>query len=98
MNKPSKKWKCMRRAVLGRAQRTAIEPLETLFTIHVAVCVYYVVGCLYFQFFDHSGSFTLIETIQLLTVAFAGVLVPILTGSVMTLHFASRKLQKLVNE
>lgn len=98
MNTPSKKWKSMRRAILERAQRNAIEPLETLFTIHVAVCTYYVLGFLRFQFLDHSAAFTLAETIQLLTVAVAGVLVPILTGSVLTLHFASRKLQKLADE
>jgi hypothetical protein len=53
---------------------------------------------LHFRFFGHSPTFTLIETIQLLTVAVAGIMVPILTGSVLTLHFASRRLQRLTNE
>ena len=88
----------MRRAVLERVQRSAIEPLETLFTVHVAVCVYYIIGHFRFQFFDHSDVFTVIEAVQLLSVAAAGVLVPILTGAVLTLHFASRRLQKLTDE
>ena len=98
MNKPTKKWKCVRSAVLERAQRTALEPLEPLFTIYAAVCIYYVVGALRFQFFDHSAAFTLVETVQLLTVAVAGILVPILTGSVLTLHIAGRRLQLLTRE
>lgn len=98
MNKPTKKWKCVRNAVLDRAHRTAIQPLETLFTIHAAVCIYYFVGALRFQLFDDSAAFTLIESIQLITVAIAGVLVPILTGSVLTLHIASRRLQSLERE
>lgn len=98
MEKPSKEWKCMRLAVLERTRRTAIEPLEALFSVHAVVCVYYVVGCLYFQLVDHSATFTMIEAIQLLTVAFAGLLVPILTGSVLTLHFASQKLLRLENQ
>lgn len=88
----------MRQAVLDRARRSAIEPLGTLFTIHVAVCVYYIVGCLYFQLFDHSAAFSAIEALQLLSVAAAGLLVPILTGSVLTLHIASRRLERLANE
>lgn len=98
MKKASGNWKCLRQAVLDRAQRKAIEPLEPLYAIHVAVCTYYLVGFLRFKFFDHSAAFTFIETIQLLSVAVAGVLVLILTGSVFTLHFASRKLQKLAND
>ena len=97
MNRPSKNWKCIRSAVLARAQRTAIEPFEPLFTIYAAVCIYYVVGALRFQLFDHAAAFT-IETVQLLTVAVSGVLVPVLTGSVITLHIAGRRLQKLADE
>ncbi len=98
MNKPTKRWKCLRSTVLERAQRIAIEPLEALYSIHVAVCAYYVIGFLRFRFLDHSETFTLIETMQVVSVAIAGLLVPVLTGSVLTLHFASRKLQNLANE
>ncbi len=98
MQPPSDNWKRIRRAALERAQRTAIEPLEALFTAHVAVCVYYLVGSLHFQFLDYSQAFSWIEAVQLLTVAVAGVLVPILTGAVLTLHFASQRLQQLTDE
>ena len=98
MEKPSKNWNGIRQAVLDRARRSAIEPLEPLFKIHAAVCIYYVVGCMYFQLFDRPETLSLIESIQLLTVALAGILVPVLTGTVFTLHFASERLQKLARE
>jgi hypothetical protein len=98
MNKPSRKWNNTRRAVLERVQRNAIEPLEPLFTIYAAVCIFYLVGFLRFQFFVDITAFSWIDTVQLLSVAIAGVLVPILTGSVLTLHFASRRLDRLASE
>lgn len=98
MKGPSKKWKSIRRAVLERAQRSAIRPLETLFTIHAAVCVYYVVGCLCLKYFDYTANFTLIEAAQVLTVAISGFLVPVLTGSVVTLHLTSRRLKEMAND
>lgn len=98
MENPSRNWNSIRQAVLERARRSAIDPLESLFRIHAAVCIYYVFGCMYFQLFDRPETFSLIESLQLLTVALAGILVPVLTGSVFTLHFASERLQKLANE
>ncbi len=96
MDRPSRNWKSVRSAALERVERTVIGPLERLFTIYVLVCVFYVVGTIHFHFLDQTTAFTLIEAIQILTVAFAGVLVPILTGSVLILHFASRRLKELV--
>lgn len=98
MNKPSRNWQSTRRAVLERIQRNAIEPLEPLFKIYAVVCIFYLVGFLRFQFFVDITAFSWIDTVQLLTVAVAGVLVPILTGSVLTLHFASRRLDRLASE
>jgi hypothetical protein len=98
MNGPSKNLKNMKRAALERAQRTAVEPFEALYTIYVAVCVYYFVGFLRFKYFDHTTTFTLIESVQIVTVALSGLLILPLTGSVLTLHFASQRLKKLVNE
>ena len=98
MNGPSKSWRNARRAALERAERAVIDPLEPLFTIYASVCVFYLVGFLRFQFFDHTAGYTWIETIQILTVAAAGILVPILTGSVLTVHFASRRLRKIAAE
>lgn len=98
MNGPSKNWLSVRRAVLDRAERKVFDPLSPLFTIYAVVCAYYIIGALRFQFFDQTATFTWIEAIQILTVAAAGLLVPVLTGSVMMLHFTSRRLQMLTNE
>lgn len=88
----------MRRATAVRAHRTAIEPLTPLYSAYFCVSACYLVGFLCLQFYDFSGGFTLISAILLLIVAIAGALVPILTGSVLTLHFANRKLQRLAAE
>ncbi len=98
MNGPSNNWLSARRAVLDRAERKVFGPLSPLFTIYAVVCVYYVIGALRFQFFDQTVTFTWIEAIQILTVAVAGLLVPVLTGSVMMLHFTGRRLQMLAEE
>lgn len=76
----------------------AIEPLTPLYLIHFGACVCYLVGLARFQFFDPSAGFTLLTAAHLLIVAASGALVPILTGSVFTLHFANRKLQRLAAE
>jgi biotin transporter BioY len=98
MERPSKNWRGAHRAALERARRTAIDPLEPIFTICAAVCILYVLGFLRLQFFDSTDAFTPIEATQILIVAFAGFLVPILIGSALTLHFASQKLQNLTEE
>jgi hypothetical protein len=88
----------MRRAAVERAHRTAVEPLTPLYLIHFGVCVCYLVGIMRFQFFDPSTGFTLLTAVHLLIVVVSGALVPILTGSVFTLHLANRKLQRLAAE
>lgn len=98
MKKPSRNWCSTRRAVLERIQRSAIKPLEPMFTIYAAVCVFYLMGFLRFQFSNDITSFSWIDTVQILLVAVAGFLVPILTGSVLTLHFTSRKMEQLARE
>jgi hypothetical protein len=98
MNKPSKNWLCARRAALDRAQRTAIEPLQSLQTIYVSVCICYLVGFFRFQFFETGGDFTFITALLLVIVALCGLLIPVLTGSVLTLHFTSLRLKKLASE
>ncbi|MBL4918010.1 hypothetical protein [Szabonella alba] len=98
MKRPSDKWQDVRKAALERARRTAVEPLNPLYSIYFGVCVCYLAGLLRFQFFDPSAGFTWVTATQLLIVAVAGALLPILTGSVLTLHFANRKLQRLADE
>ncbi len=98
MEKPSTKWRNVRRAAIERVHRTAIEPLEPLLTIYAAVCFCYLAGFLRFQFFEPTEGFTWIVVVQLSIVVVAGALVPLLTGSVLTLYFARRRIQRLVNE
>jgi len=98
LERPSEKWHNARRAAVERAHRTAIESLNPLYTAYFVACVCYLVGLVRFQFFDSAGGFTLITAVQLLVVAVAGAVVPILTGSVLTLRFANRKLQRLAAE
>ncbi|MGR3702462.1 MAG: hypothetical protein ACU0A4_10265 [Paracoccaceae bacterium] len=75
-----------------------IDPLTPLHTVYFGACVCYLAGLVRFQFFDPSTGFTLITATQLLIVAIAGAVVPILTGSVLTLHLANRKFQRLMAE
>jgi len=98
MNGPSKKWLRVRRATLDRAERMIVNPLEPLFTIYALVCAFYVVGSFQIRFFEHAPGFTWIEAIHILAVATAGILVPVLTGSILTLHFTSRRLERLMDE
>lgn len=98
MEKSSKNWQDLRRATLERARRKAVEPLVPLYTIYAGVCACYLVGFLRFQFFDHGAAFSWITAAQVLVVAVAGALVPVLTGSVLTLHFTHRKLDALATE
>jgi len=95
LERPSKKWQGARRAALERARSAAIEPLVPLYTIYAVVCVCYLAGFLRFQFFDSTTEFTLFAAVQIVIVAIAGALVPFLTGSVLTLHFANLKLRRL---
>ena len=98
MQKPSDTWKRIRRSALERAQRTAIDPLSPLYDIYIGVCVVYLAGFLHFSFFEYSSEITWLKACIIVGVAVAGALVPVLTGSVLTLHFAGRKIQRLIRE
>jgi hypothetical protein len=98
MQKPSDIWKRIRRATLDRIERGVIKPLEPLYSIYVGVCLCYLVGFMKFQFFRPDGDFTLTAAMYLSLVAICGGLVPILTGSVLILHFVSRRFRRLVGE
>ncbi len=98
MQKPSDNWKRIRRAALERAQRTTIDPLSPLYTIHLGVCAVYLAGFLHFSYISNGADFSLFSAVLLIVVAISGSLVPLITGSVITLHFTSLRLQKLINE
>jgi len=64
----------------------------------VGACACYLSGFLRFKLFDYSNDFGWIMALQLLIVVVAGGLIPILTGSVLTLHFTQRRLDNLMEE
>ncbi|MCZ4259108.1 hypothetical protein O4H53_26505 [Sulfitobacter sp. G21635-S1] len=98
MQPPSDNWNRIRRAALERAQRTAIDPLSPLYDLYVGVCAVYLAGALYFNFFERGTDFSWYTACMVICVAVAGALVPVLTGSVLALHFASKKLERLIAE
>lgn len=98
MQKPSENWKRVRQATLERAQRTAIEPLSPLYTFYFGVSALYLAGFFYFSFIDQSTEYSWLAACLVICVAIAGALVPVLTGSVLTLHFASQRLHRLENQ
>jgi len=98
MQPPSDNWKRIRRAALERAQRTAIDPLSPLYDFYLGVCAVYFAGFLHFNFVAHGADLNLFTAGLLIAAAVAGVLIPLLTGSVITLHFASQRLERLMNE
>lgn len=98
MQQPSKNWKNIRRAVLARAQRTVVEPLSPLYDIYLGVVALYLAGFLHFNFVDDSSGFTWLTACFLIGVAVAGALIPVLTGAVLTLHFASKRMERLITD
>jgi hypothetical protein len=98
MQKPSENWKRIRRAALERAQRTVIDPLSPLYNIYLGVSALYLAGFLHFNFFDNGTDFTWFTACLIISVAIAGALVPVLLGAVLTLHFTTSRLQKMVSE
>lgn len=98
MRKPSDQWKKLRRASLERARRNAIDPLAPLHWLYALACVVYLAGFVALQFHPGGTDLSVLLAVVLVPVAIAGLLIPLLTGSVLTLHFASRRLDALANE
>ena len=98
MQKPSDQWKKLRRATLERARRKTIEPLEFVHFTLLGASALYLAGFLRLSFFNQPGEYTLIAGGFVLAVAFAGFLVPFLTGSALTLHFAGKRFDRLLDE
>mgnify|MGYP000203404863 CR=1 FL=1 len=98
MQKPSENWKRTRQAAQERAKRTAIDPLSPLYNVYSGVCALYLAGFLHFKFFNYGTDFSWFAACLIICVAVAGALVPVLTGSILTLHFASKKLERLIAE
>jgi len=98
MQKPSDQWKKLRRAALERARRKMIEPLEVVHAALLGTSALYLAGFLRLSFFSQSNEYNLIAGALVLAVAVSGLLVPVLTGSALTLHFAEKRLERLLDE
>lgn len=98
MQKPRDQWKKLRRAALERARRNMIEPLEVVHLALLGASALYLAGFLRLNLFYQNGEFSLASGAFVLLVAVAGLLVPVLTGSALTLHFTDRRLGKLLRE
>jgi len=98
MQRPSDNWKRIRRAALERAQRTVTDPLSPLYDFYVGVCAVYLAGFLHINFFERGAEINWFTACLIICVAVAGAFVPLLTGSVLTLHFAIKRLDRLIAE
>ena len=98
MQRPSNSWKRIRQAALERAKQTAIDPLSPLYDVYVGVCALYLAGFLHFSLVTNGTDFSLFTACLIACVAVAGALVPVLTGTVLTLHFMSKKMDRLIAE
>lgn len=98
MQKQSDHWKKLRRAALQRARRNIVEPLEPLHTVLLVASALYLIGFLRLTFVGEPNDFTLMSGAAIFAVALSGLLLPVLTGSVITLQFAERRFAKLIEE
>ncbi|WP_299205105.1 hypothetical protein [uncultured Tateyamaria sp.] len=93
MQKPSESWQKLQRATAERAYRTVIEPLKLIDVTFFAACILYLIGFFQLQYFDYRDGVTWLMGAQILLVAIAGLLVPILIGSFVTIHLTKRRLE-----
>lgn len=98
MQKPSDQWKRIRQAALERGRKTAIDPLSPLYDVYLGASAVYLAGFIHFNFFAAGPNFGWFAACLAIFAATAGALVPVLTGSVLTLHFARKKLERLIAE
>ncbi|WP_299047234.1 hypothetical protein [uncultured Tateyamaria sp.] len=96
MQKPSDQWKKLRCAALERARRNMIEPLEVVHLALLGASALYLAGFLRLNLFAQTDEFSWASGAFVLVAATAGLLVPVLTGSVLTLRFADRRLARLI--
>lgn len=99
MNKASKNWRPTKRAILERAQRTAIDPLQPLYSLFAVLTAVYLGGVGRFTFFSvRDGAYSWFDIVQVVSTALSGLLLPVLAGSVVVLCFISKKIEQLVCE
>lgn len=94
MQQPSEGWRKIQRATAERSYRLALEPFESIKIVYFAACVCYLTGFIRFKFFATGTDFTWITAFQLALVGVSGILVPILTGSVITFYLTGRRFRR----
>ncbi|MBY5933728.1 hypothetical protein KUV51_12015 [Tateyamaria omphalii] len=98
MQEPSENWKRVRLVTLERARIVAIDPLNFLYQMHTIVCALYLALFAKYFFFERALELSVTNSIGILLAGAAAVLVPILTASVLTLHFTQTKLDRIADE
>ena len=98
MQQPSNRWKRLRDAALDRAQRNAFEPFSLLYPTYLVACAIYLSGFLYLSFVSQGGELSFARAAVILLVAIAGATIPLLTGSVVTLHLVSQRMRRLMGD
>ncbi len=97
MQKPSDQWKKLRRAALERARRKMIEPLQVVHLALLGASTLYLAGFLRLNYLSQSNEYNFVAGAFVLAVAVSGFLVPVLTGSALTLHLADKRLGRLLD-
>lgn len=99
MKKPSKNWLLLKRATLERVQRTAIDPLQPVYTLFAVLTAIYLGGVSRFTFFSvRDGDYSWFDVVQVASTALSGLMLPVLAGSAIVLCFISRKIEQLDRE
>ncbi|WP_298259608.1 hypothetical protein [uncultured Litoreibacter sp.] len=95
MNKASKRWNMLRHSVLERTRREVIDPLGPLYLIFLGTSVFYLIGLGRLSLVQQPTEYSVLAAIIIFAIAAAGFALPFLTGAVLTLRAADRKLERL---
>lgn len=98
MKKPSDQWKKLRRASLERAYRKLARPLEPVFLLLIICGSVYLSGFTSLFLGGQLQAFNWITGLAVSAVAIAGLLLPFILTSAITLLFVTRSLKSLVEE
>ena len=95
MNKASKRWNMLRHSVLERTRREVIEPFGPLYSILLGTSVFYLIGLGRLSMAHQTAEYSVLAAIMIFAIAAADLALPFLTGAVLTLCVADRKLERL---
>ena len=95
MNKASKRWNMLRHSVLEHTLREVIEPFGPLYLIFLGTSVFYLIGLGRLSLAQQSAEYSVSAAIMIFAIATAVRALPFLTGAVLTLRAADRKLERL---